>query len=127
MGFVAGALLGISLVVNVSVLPGATDLDAPAGIPARLSDQQKEKVMVPLIHTATECVSRTVAADPRLGKTNFSDLIVDSFTACVAPVRALIDTHDRFFGEGTGERFFMGPYLDALPKAVGLYVSRREK
>lgn len=125
MGLVAGALLGISLIVNVSVLPGATDLEAPAGIPARLSDHQKETVMLPLIRTATECVSRTVASDPRLGKVNFSDLIVDSFTACVAPVRALIDTHDRFFGVGTGEKFFMGPYLDELPGAVSLYVSRK--
>ena len=122
----AGALLGFSLIVNVSVLPGAIDLDTPAGIPARLSDQQKEAGLVPLITTATECVSRTVAADPRLGKENFTDLIVESFSTCVAPVRALIDTHDRFFGNGTGERFFMGPYLDGLPTAVSLYVSRKD-
>jgi hypothetical protein len=33
-------------------------------------------------------------------------------------LRAMIDAHDRFFGEGSGETFFMGPYLDALPAAV---------
>jgi hypothetical protein len=33
-------------------------------------------------------------------------------------VRALIDRHDQIYGDGTGERFFMGPYLDALPSAV---------
>ena len=33
-------------------------------------------------------------------------------------MRALIEAHDRLFGEGTGEAFFMGPYLEILPKAV---------
>jgi hypothetical protein len=30
----------------------------------------------------------------------------------------MIDAYDQFYGEGTGEAFFMGPYLDALPTAV---------
>ena len=30
----------------------------------------------------------------------------------------MIDAYDRYYGEGTGEAFFMGPYLDVLPKAV---------
>jgi hypothetical protein len=38
--------------------------------------------------------------------------------SCVTPVRAMIDAYDRYFGRGTGEAFFMGPYLDVLPKAV---------
>ena len=38
--------------------------------------------------------------------------------SCVGPVRAMIDAYDRYFGDGTGEAFFMGPYLDALPAAV---------
>ena len=46
------------------------------------------------------------------------DLIVASMPSCVTPVRAMIDAYDRYFGQGTGEAFFMGPYLDVLPKAV---------
>ena len=38
--------------------------------------------------------------------------------SCVAPVRAMIDAYDRYYGKGTGEAFFMGPYLDVLPRAV---------
>ena len=30
----------------------------------------------------------------------------------------MIDAHDRYFGEGSGEEFFMGVYLDALPNAL---------
>jgi hypothetical protein len=41
---------------------------------------------------------------------------------CVVPVRAMIDAYDRYFGEGEGEAFFMGPYLDVLPSAVGKWV-----
>jgi hypothetical protein len=37
-------------------------------------------------------------------------------------VRALIEAYDRYFGEGEGEAFFMGPYLDVLPSAVSKWV-----
>jgi hypothetical protein len=37
---------------------------------------------------------------------------------CLVNVRAMIDTYDRLFGEGSGEAFFMGPYLDLLPKMI---------
>ena len=30
----------------------------------------------------------------------------------------MIDAYDSYYGEGSGEAFFMGPYLDVLPKAV---------
>ncbi len=42
--------------------------------------------------------------------------------SCVTPVRAMIDAYDRYFGDGTGEAFFMGPYLDVLPAVVNRWV-----
>ena len=30
----------------------------------------------------------------------------------------MIDAYDRYYGDGSGEAFFMGPYLEVLPKAV---------
>jgi hypothetical protein len=30
----------------------------------------------------------------------------------------MIDAHDRLFGAGSGEAFFMGPYLEGLPLTV---------
>ena len=40
--------------------------------------------------------------------------------------RTPADAYDRHFGDGTGEAFFMGPYLDALPAAVStLAVDRK--
>jgi hypothetical protein len=102
----------------------------PDGANVRLSLAQKNAAVQALMRTATECIARTVAADPRFGQapqTELGDLIVASVPNCVGPVRAMIDAYDRHFGDGTGEAFFMGPYLDALPAAVGtLAVDRKD-
>ena len=74
------------------------------------------------MRSATDCIARKVAADDRFRKddpsANLGELIVDAVPKCLTSVRALIDAHDRYFGEGSGEAFFMGAYLDALPGAV---------
>ena len=113
----AQALAGFSLLVSVSFNPGVIE-SGDIGAPTQLTAQEKRAVMQPLVQTATDCVARAVAADPRLGNSKFTDLIVDSFNSCSEPVRTLIDAHDRYYGTGSGEQFFMGPYLDALPEAV---------
>ena len=65
---------------------------------------------------------RKVTADPRystdMRPDEINDLIVDSISACARPVRAMIDAHDRMYGNGSGEAFLLGPYLDVLPAAV---------
>jgi hypothetical protein len=65
---------------------------------------------------------RRVFADPHynadLRPSEINDLIVESMAACVRPVRAMIDAHDRMYGSGSGEAFLLGPYLDVLPSAV---------
>ena len=37
----------------------------------------------------------------------------------------MITTYDRLYGDGAGETFFMGPYLDSLPAAVTVRVKNR--
>lgn len=108
-------LFGATLIFTVATEP----LDT-AGHPTHLSQQQKEVVTDPLVRTATDCIVRAVTTDPRYGTkaAALGDLIVDSMPACVTPVRAMIDAYDRYYGDGSGEAFFMGPYLDVLPKAV---------
>ncbi len=77
-------------------------------------------------HRATECIVREVKADPRYNEAvrpgEINDLIVDAMPACERPLRALIDTHNRMYGDGSGEAFLMGPYLDILPGAVAQQV-----
>jgi hypothetical protein len=116
-----GAVFGLTLIVTVSIDGNAI---SPQGAmaPVQMSPQQKNAALRPLLRTATDCIARTVAADPRLPASlkggDLRDLIVDSMSSCIGPVRAMIDTYDQLFGEGSGEVFFMGPYLDVLPAAV---------
>jgi hypothetical protein len=108
-------LLGATLVFTIAAEP----LDN-AGNPTQQSRQQKTAVTDSLVRSATDCIVRAVTADPRYGTKNaaLGDLIVDSMPSCVTPVRAMIDAYDHYYGDGSGEAFFMGPYLDVLPKAV---------
>jgi hypothetical protein len=108
----AGALLTVAAIAGPS--------DVPQG-PAHLTAQQRMAATEPLVRSATECIVRAVVADPRYEterEVKLGDLIVASMPFCVTPVRAMIDAYDRYYGQGRGEAFFMGPYLDVLPKAV---------
>ena len=110
-------LAGAALIISVSTGPFV----APDSVPVRhLSLAQKNAAIQFLVRNATECIARTVAAHPRFrtASDELGDLIVASVQSCVGPVRAMIEAYDRFFGDGSGEAFFMGPYLDALPAAV---------
>jgi methionine aminopeptidase len=115
-------LAAAALVVSVATSPTAD----PRAFPT-LSVHQKSAAMQSLMQSTTECIARSVSADPRLGQRNadLGDLIVDSMPHCAAQVRAMIEAYDRYFGEseGEGEAFFMGPYLDVLPSAVSKWVT----
>jgi hypothetical protein len=114
---VIAPLFGTALLLAVATDPRH---DSAAG-EANLSAQEKRAATEPLVHSATQCIVRAVVADPRSGGkagSALGDLIVDSMPACLAPLRMMIDAYDRYYGEGAGEAFFMGPYLDALPRAV---------
>jgi hypothetical protein len=112
---IVAPLLGAALFINVATGPMA----GPGAVEASLSLQQKAAATEPLVRSATNCIVQAVTADPRFAaKMPVGDLIVESIRSCRTPVRAMIDAYDRYYGEGSGEAFFMGPYLDVLPKAV---------
>ncbi|MGB6534501.1 MAG: hypothetical protein WBF58_00895 [Xanthobacteraceae bacterium] len=108
-------LFGTALLVAVSAEPLNN-----AGDPTHQSVQGKMAATDTLVRSATDCIVHAVAADPRYGskQAGLGDLIVASMSACVAPVQAMIDGYDHYYGDGAGEAFFMGPYLDLLPEAV---------
>jgi hypothetical protein len=113
---IVAPLVGAAFVVAVATGP----LSGAAG-EAALSARHKTTATEPLVRSATDCIVRAVLADPRYddkGGSALGDLIVASVPFCVEPVHAMIDAYDRYYGEGAGEAFFMGPYLDVLPKAV---------
>jgi hypothetical protein len=109
----AGALLVLSIATGPAV--------EPQGSVTQMTTKQKNAAMQPLVRSATECIARAVTGDPRFGNQappNIGDLITELMPTCVLPVRAMIDGYDRYFGAGSGEAFFMGPYLDVLPTMV---------
>ena len=114
---IVAPLLGAALVVNVAAGP----LTGSVAGEASLTIQQKAAATEPLVRSATDCIVRSVTSDPRFAAEPHAavgDLIVESIRSCRTPVRAMIDGYDRYYGEGAGEAFFMGPYLDVLPTAV---------
>ena len=115
------SLLGLSLVLNVS-LDSQTPPPTSAAAWNQLSVRQKETALLPLVLRATDCIVRKVSADRRYTSetkpSDINDVIVDSISACARPVRAMIDAHNRMYGQGSGEAFLLGPYLDVLPAAV---------
>lgn len=110
-------LFAVTLVATVATGPVGDQFGPNTG--ARRGDALKTTV-----DAATECVVRTIAADPRTRQGNLDaimgELIVDSMPACAGEMREMIDAYDASFGPGSGEAFFMGPYLDLLPIAAAL-------
>lgn len=121
---IAAPLAGLALLAATMASAG---LDGGMAPPANtLTTQQKRTAVQPLVRSATECIARSVAADPRYAAQSAAgdlrELIVDSMSSCNTPVRVMIDTYDRYFGDGAGEEFFMGAYLEILPTAVNKWV-----
>ncbi|MFZ2077501.1 MAG: hypothetical protein WAV38_12795 [Xanthobacteraceae bacterium] len=109
-------LFGTAIIIAVATGP----LDDPMGL-AHLSPREKSAATQTLMRSATDCIVHAVFTNPHYsasGSAELGDLIVASMPSCVTPVRAMIDGYDQYYGEGSGEAFFMGPYLDALPKLV---------
>ncbi len=115
------ALFGFSLVLNVTLDAPAVDGNSRTAW-LRMPVPNRDAALLPLVHRATDCIVRNVAANPRirtgLRPAEINDLIIDSIAACRGPVRDMIDAHDRIYGAGSGEAFLLGPYLDVLPAAV---------
>jgi hypothetical protein len=111
-------LAGMAFVVMASTGP----IHAPDPTANHLTEPEKTAALNVLVERATDCIAGQVSRDARYDSLEaagtLGDLIVESVPSCLEPVRAMIDAHDRFYGQGSGEAFFMGPYLDVLPRAV---------
>lgn len=118
---ILGPLVGLSLVVSASINPGNP---LSLGKSAKdMSSHQKSQIMQPLVRSATDCIVRTVVADLQIHPldrktTDMRELIVSSMPSCVDAMRAMIDTYDRLYGDGSGDAFFNGQFLDMLPDTV---------
>jgi hypothetical protein len=118
------ALTAASLLIMTAAGPNIE----PGAAPMHLSTRERSAAVQPAITRATDCVARTVAADPRSADASkLGDAIIDSMAPCRDVMRSMIDTYDSYFGAGTGEAFFSGPYLDVLPTAISKWVAQRKR
>jgi hypothetical protein len=122
---VAKSLIAKTLLAASLIVPVAIDRSVSWPLPEQgtaMPFTQKEAAVAPLVSSATECIARTVSADPRFvvatGPVEFNNLIVASVPSCADDLRAMIDAYDHLYGAGAGESFFTGAYLDGLPAAV---------
>jgi hypothetical protein len=122
----AAALLSLSLAVSTTYEPEDLAPNSYTRALSQMSPQQKFATLKPLVRSATNCVVRAVEADPRFRRladpAAVNELIVASMAPCAELMRSMIDAHDRLFGEGSGEAFFMGPYLEGLPLTINKMV-----
>lgn len=107
------ALLG-ALVALVAVSP-AVAREHP-------KEADAEKLLAPLQQAATDCFAETVMANP--GATNharagrwFQAAGVIGFL-CRPEVDAMVETHDRLYGRGTGKRYFRTAYARHLDQQL---------
>lgn len=109
-----------ALVITISTAPITATVDRVG----QISAQEKQAAMKPLVRAATECIAQSVAADARYNRaqTALGDLIVNSVSSCAISVRTMINAYDNLYGDGSGEAFFVGPYLNVLPSAIGAWI-----
>lgn len=112
-------LAAASLVVTIATGP-VSDQFGPN------TAARKDAALQAAVRAATECIVRAVAADPRAQdgdpRSMLGELIVDLMPACAGRMREMIEAYDASFGPGSGEAYFMGPYLDELPSAAGQWL-----
>jgi hypothetical protein len=112
------AILSAQLVV----LAATGGLGDRASIPQ--SGSERTAIVQTYINRATECVVQAIEARGTTEPDRIGDSIVAVMPSCVDRMRAMIDSFDHNFGEGTGEAFFSGSFLDLLPIAVSRRVAR---
>jgi hypothetical protein len=131
--FTLAAWVAKSLMAAWLIAPVAIDRSTSWPLPeagTALPLDKKGATVENLVASATECIARTVAANPRLTvatAAELNELIVASVPSCTDDLRAMISAYDHIYGEGAGETFFSGAYLDALPAAVTTRVKERAR
>jgi hypothetical protein len=133
MHFIAAIIVGFGLAHAPergveAVQPVALHLDVDTALPPtdgrsrRLSESEGRAVVGQLVRFAQECLVEKVTANPRFRDAartgRVGDLIVEAVPQCHRTIDELITAHDQTYGQGTGEDFVVGPFLDGIPRAL---------
>jgi hypothetical protein len=116
-------MLTVSLLTHVYATPDFNPNDR-----RNMTPEQKWYAVEPSVTAATTCVEKTVAeADPHIDLVDLNVAIVAAAKVCKIPMRSMIDKVDEYYGDGAGETYLDGNYLDYLPKDVQDYLERLQK
>lgn len=107
------------LLASVAVSASASEPKVP--------DALKRKIVVPSIVALTDCVARYVllSLDERKDA-EVNDLLGDVRTAlpkCESYRKPMIATYDIVYGPGEGQKFFDGPYMADIERALDARIS----
>src|SRR5215510_5397979 len=103
--------VGVSMVTLAAAAPMS---DRPDDV--KLSKAEKAAAVQRVINHATDCVVREIRAAKSTA--NLGDQIVAVMPVCAETMRTMIESFDSAYGEGSGETFFSGSFLDLLPQVV---------
>ena len=81
------------------------------------SKAEKAAAVQRVVNHATECVVNEVRSGANASD-DLGERIVAAMPTCAETMRAMIESFDANFGEGSGETFFSGSFLDILPQIV---------
>jgi hypothetical protein len=97
---------------------------AQAAFGQGMTDAQRRKIHLPYVRAATDCYAGVIRANTStldLARENrWYDAISAVGDSCNQALLAMIDVHNRLYGPGTGVTFAKGPYLEDLPRAIGV-------
>jgi hypothetical protein len=90
------------------------------GVASAATEQEKRRLHVPSVRSATNCIVEQVRRDlrPNSSAADVSTAINSAMPTCRKGLNRMVDQHDKIYGRGTGRKFLEGPYLHDLARAV---------
>ena len=100
--------------ITVEVAPTASEKRA-----IRQEKREREQRRLNLLQQmTTSCVIQVMRKYPHKREASFTDRITEAFPHCAKYTQSFVREFDRVYGEGQGKEFFLGPYLDDLPRII---------
>src|SRR5262245_20717651 len=116
------ARVGATMMVTLAATGPAPDRAESA----KLSNAEKAAVVQRVINHATDCVVHQIRASTQSTQ-DLGEQIVAAMPTCAETMRAMIESFDTTYGEGTGETFFSGSFLDLLPQVISRRLAQENK
>lgn len=89
--------------------------------------REKMQRIMNLTSKTTECVVKEALKFSKRRNIDLADVLIDKRSPCAAIVRELVTAVDEVYGEGEGDKYLMGYYLDELPQIIENRIEKPKK